>query len=56
MAKQDKEKSLVAIVRDAVQSPPSQGTHPRSAVRATAVGTCEDCRAATAFQAGTALI
>src|SRR5580704_10088297 len=51
MAKHNKEKSLAAVVRDAVQSPPSQGTHPQSAVRATAVGVCEDCRAATAFHA-----
>ena len=51
MAKLDKEKSLAPPVRDAVQSPASRGTHPRSAVRATTVGACDDCRAMTAFQA-----
>jgi hypothetical protein len=47
----DKEKSIAPIVREAVHSPTSKDTLPRSAVRATAVGSCEDCRAATAFQA-----
>jgi hypothetical protein len=51
MAKRDKEKLLASIVRDAVKSPSSQGTLPRSAVRASTVGGCEDCRAATAFHA-----
>ena len=38
-------------MRDAVQSQVAQSAHPRSAVRATAAGTCDDCRANTAFQA-----
>ena len=50
MAKPDKE-SLGPPVRDAVQSRVAKGALPRSAVRDTAVGTCEDCRATTAFQA-----
>ena len=51
MAKPDKKKSLGPPVRDAVQSRVAKGAPPRSAVRDTAVGTCEDCRATTAFQA-----
>jgi hypothetical protein len=51
MAKRAKEKSLASIVRDAVKSPSAQGTLPGSAMRASTVGACEDCRAATAFQA-----
>jgi hypothetical protein len=51
MAKLDKEKLLTSRVRDAVASPVLKGTIPQSAVRATAVGGCDDCRAAAAFQA-----
>src|SRR5215470_11151580 len=51
MAKPDKGKSLGSSVRDAVSSRVPKGAPPRSAVRATVVGTCEDCRATTAFQA-----
>jgi hypothetical protein len=51
MAKLDKDKALASRVRDAVQSRALQAKHPMSAVRATAAGTCDDCRAATAFQA-----
>lgn len=51
MAKQDKEKSSSTPVREALQSPASQSTLPRSTVRATTAPTCEDCRATTAFQA-----
>jgi hypothetical protein len=46
-----KERSPASFVRDAVQSAPSGGTRPGSALRVTASGVCEDCRAATAFQA-----
>ena len=44
-------KSLSPPVRDTVQSRASLGALPRSAVRTTAVGECDDCRATTAFQA-----
>ncbi len=49
MAKQ--EKALSAPVRDAVHSRAQQTKSPHSTVRTTALGTCEDCRATTAFQA-----
>src|SRR5215471_17037116 len=51
MAKLNKEKSHATPVREAVRSAVSQGTVPGSAVRATAMGTCDDCRATAAFQA-----
>jgi hypothetical protein len=51
MAKQDNEKSNAVPVRKAVRSLASQGTIPRSAVRATTAGVCDDCTATTAFQA-----
>lgn len=51
MAKQDKEKALGALVRDAVQSRAARGALPLSAVRTATVGACDDCRATTAFQA-----
>ncbi len=51
MTKLDKEKLLTHPVREAVKSPASEGTIPRSAVRATTAGACDDCRATTAFQA-----
>jgi hypothetical protein len=51
MAKLDKAKSPASRVRDTAQSAISKGTSPRSAVRATAVGGCDDCRAVAAFQA-----
>ena len=51
MAKPDKKKSLGPPVRDAVQSRVAKGAPPKSAVRDRAAGTCEDCRATTAFQA-----
>ncbi|MGA7413464.1 MAG: hypothetical protein WBW33_23525 [Bryobacteraceae bacterium] len=51
MSKQDKEKALSAPVRDAVKTVVAQDKTPRSAVRSTAMGACEDCRATTAFQA-----
>jgi hypothetical protein len=51
MAKQDKEKPHSAVVRDAVKSRAPQDKLPRSAVRDKAAGTCDDCRATTAFQA-----
>ena len=49
MPKPDKKHSTP--VREAVKSPVSQGTIPRSALRTTVTGTCDDCRATTAFQA-----
>ena len=51
MAKPDKEKSLGPPVRDAARARYAKGALPGSAVRATVVGTCDDCRATTAFQA-----
>lgn len=51
MAKLDKEKSPASRVRETAQSAISKGTSPRSAVRTTAVGGCNDCRAVAAFQA-----
>jgi hypothetical protein len=51
MPKLEKEKLPATPVREAAKSAVSQGTLPRSAVRATVTGTCDDCRAATAFQA-----
>jgi hypothetical protein len=51
MAKSENEKFSVPPVREAVKSHGSQVTHPQSAVRATAAGVCDDCRATTAFQA-----
>lgn len=44
-------KSPAAPVRDTVRSPAAQGAQTYSVVRATAMGTCDDCRATTAFQA-----
>jgi hypothetical protein len=46
-----KAKSSASSIRDAVPSPRAEAVHPRSAVRTTAAGTCDDCRATTAFQA-----
>jgi hypothetical protein len=51
MPKLDKEKVITTPVREAVKSAVSQGAVPRSALRATLAGTCDDCRATTAFQA-----
>jgi len=44
-------KSPATPVRDSVQSPAAQGAPSHSVVRATTMGTCDDCRATTAFQA-----
>lgn len=44
-------KSPATPVRDTVRSPAAQGAQTYSVVRATAMGTCDDCRATTAFQA-----
>ena len=46
-----KAKSSASSIRDAVPSPRAEAVHPQSAVRTTAAGTCDDCRATTAFQA-----
>jgi hypothetical protein len=51
MAKQNNEKSTSIPVRKAVPSLASEGRIQRSAVRATTVGVCDDCRATTAFHA-----
>jgi hypothetical protein len=53
MAKQESKstKSPVVPVRDSVQSAAAQGAPTHSVVRATTMGTCDDCRATTAFQA-----
>ncbi len=51
MAKANTEKSNASSVRSAVRAPASPSTHPRSTVRTTAGGACEDCRATSAFQA-----
>jgi len=53
MAKKDSTqgKSVASALRDAVQPAATQAPQPRSALRSMVVGTCEDCRATTAFQA-----
>jgi hypothetical protein len=53
MAKQDKQKdkSNAAPVRSTVEASIAQEVVPRSMVRTTAKGSCDDCRATTAFQA-----
>jgi len=51
VTKQDKEKAPSVPVRDAVKSGAPQSKLPQSAIRTTARGACEDCRATTAFQA-----
>jgi hypothetical protein len=51
MPKLDKERLLTTPVREAIKSAASQGKLPSSALRAAVPGTCDDCRATTAFQA-----
>jgi hypothetical protein len=53
MPKQEKSKTktTMSAVRDAVQSKPAQTAQPGSALRTMAQGSCDDCRAMTAFQA-----
>ena len=46
-----KAKSSMAPIRDIVRSPAKPNAHPKSALRTAAKGTCDDCRAETAFQA-----
>ena len=51
MATKRDQESTGVPVRTAVRSAVSKDIRPRSPVRATAAGHCEDCRALTAFQA-----
>ena len=53
MARQDaqKGKSNVAPIRSTGQAAAAEEAAPRSMVRTTAKGSCDDCRATTAFQA-----
>jgi hypothetical protein len=51
MAKQGKQKSAVAPVRGASRMSARRGTRSRARARTAKAKKCEDCRAATAFQA-----
>ena len=51
MAKQGKQKSAAAPVRGASRMSARRGTRSRAKVRTAKARKCEDCRAATAFQA-----
>lgn len=52
MPKENKSKATSkSATRHEVKKQAAQGGQPRSALRATATGSCDDCRAMTAFQA-----
>lgn len=52
MPKENKPKTTSkSATRDEVKKQAAQGAQHRSALRATAIGSCDDCRAMTAFQA-----